>query len=83
MGTTELTLCPKCGKRLAFLKADADDCLYDCPEHGLVVLAPDGKLRVDVVVPPITGGFTGALRAVLNTKPEQTLKPVKKVAKKR
>lgn len=44
MGTTELTLnFPKCG--------DAEKRLYDCPEHGLVVLAPDGKLRVDVVVP--------------------------------
>ena len=38
--------CPRCGTRLAYVRADGDIEVYQCPNDGVVLLPPDGRVRV-------------------------------------
>jgi hypothetical protein len=40
--------CPKCGAKLVFIRADEDVSVYQCANDGMVLLPPNGRLRVVV-----------------------------------
>jgi hypothetical protein len=38
--------CPKCGSPLAYVREDRDVAICHCPNDGMVLLPPDGRVRV-------------------------------------
>jgi uncharacterized Zn finger protein (UPF0148 family) len=38
--------CPRCGEKLLYVREDGDVSVYHCPNDGVVLHPPDGRVRV-------------------------------------